>query len=90
LTFVSVLVCIILAYIFSYTVNANANPSAVRFLKQSSGGVPTASLERYYWIRNFFMILGAGIGLVAAQVIWVLDALGKSGCDTAKPTLLVD
>lgn len=90
LTLVSVFVCIILAYIFSYIVNANANPQAVRFLKHGGGGVPTASLERYYWIRNFFMILGAAVGLVSAQVVWVLDALGKSGRDTAKPTLLVD
>lgn len=77
LTFVSVIVCLNLFYLVSLIMNDSANPSAMRFLKQG-GGVDTPVLERYYWIRNFCLIVGSMVGLVGAQVVWILDHLGKS------------
>jgi hypothetical protein len=75
LTIASVIVCVNVFYAVSLIVNAGANPGAPGFLKDA---VDAPLAERYLWVRNFFLILGSAIGLIAAQVVWVLDHLDKS------------
>ena len=62
LTIASVIVCMNVFYGVSLIVNTGAVPG----------------VENYLWVRNFCLILGSAVGLVAAQVVWVLDYLGKS------------
>ena len=70
LSVASVVVCMLVFYLMSLLVNHYAHHAAYHFVWGLRHPVKMESIERYYVIRNVFIILGAITGLAGAQSSW--------------------
>jgi len=71
LSVVSVVVGMLIFYLFSLWFNAVAQPDGFDFVWRREG-TGTHNVERYYLTRDIFLIIGSVVGLVCSQVALVL------------------
>ena len=76
LTLAGTIACVVLFSLIGLVVNRIANPTATHFLRPN-GIIDSDAVSRYYWVRHLFLGLGAIGGFVTAQIVWILDHVGR-------------
>lgn len=85
LSVVSVVVGMLIFYLFSLWFNAVAHVDGFDFVWKRQC-TQIHNIERYYLVRDIFLIIGSAVGLVCSQVAFVLGNVGGAP-ETAKNRL---